>query len=131
VFGQPSRETILDSVHMRPPLDSNMPWMKRLTTLHSQLLDTNGRATTTTMHSHVRRNAYVYTTADLAMTVLDCDETTFPKVPLAPDNHSGSGTAADCIKETSPIPIQAALNKLGLHDSPQRGVVSAQYVKRF
>jgi hypothetical protein len=79
--------------------------MKMLTTLQStQLLDTNGRATTT-MHSHVRRNAYVYTTADLAMTVIDCDETTFQKVPLAPDNHSG--TAEDCIKETSPIPIEA------------------------
>jgi hypothetical protein len=99
--------------------------------LHTtQLLDTNGRGTTTTMHSHVRRNAYVYTTADLAMTVLDCDETTSSKVPLAPDNHSGSGTAADCIKETNPIPIEAGVNKLGLDDSPQRGV-SAQSVKRF
>jgi hypothetical protein len=94
-------------------------------TLHStQLLDTNARATTTTMHTHVRRNAYVYTTADLALTVLECDDTTTLQEVSLLDNHSGSssgsGTDDDGINKVAapnPIPIRAALNKLGLFDS--------------
>jgi hypothetical protein len=94
--------------------------------LDAQLLDTNRRATTTaTMHTHVRRNAYVYTTADLALTVLECDDTTTLQEVSLLDNHSGSssGTAAaddngiNKVAAPNPIPIRAALNKLGLFDS--------------
>jgi hypothetical protein len=67
------------------------------------------------MHSHVRRNAYMYTTADLAMTAIDCNNYTLKEVSLALDNHSGGSSGiADCTKETYPLPIQAALNKPGL-----------------
>jgi S-adenosylhomocysteine hydrolase len=65
------------------------------------------------MHLHVRRNAYMYTTADLAMTAIDCNNYTLKE---ALDNHSGGSSGiADCTKETYLLPIQqAALNKLGL-----------------
>jgi hypothetical protein len=85
------------------------------------------------MHSHVRRNAYMYTTADLAMTAIDCDNYTLKEVSLAPDNHSGrSSGIADCTKETNTLSIQqAALNKLGLLGSggvvaPVRTVESSE-----
>jgi hypothetical protein len=80
------------------------------------------------MHSHVRRNAYVYTTADLAMTVMngDDDDATLQDVSLTPDDHhsgssSSSGTAAITKERPSPIPIRVALEKLGLYDSSHCG----------
>jgi hypothetical protein len=85
------------------------------------------------MHSHVRRNAYMYTTADLAMTAIDCNNYTLKEVSLALDNHSGGSSGiTDCTKETYPLPIQAAaLNKLGLLGSggvvaPVRTVESSE-----
>jgi hypothetical protein len=86
---------------------------------HQPLRTTTNNATnrrSPAMHSHVRRNAYMYTTADLAMTAIDCDNYTLKEVLFAPNDHSGESSGiADCTKETYPLPIQqAALNKLGL-----------------
>jgi hypothetical protein len=75
----------------------------------------------------------MYTTADLAMTAIDCNNYTLKEVSLALDNHSGGSSGiTDCTKETYPLPIQAAaLNKLGLLGSggvvaPVRTVESSE-----